>query len=72
MEDKFICEDIDRQAGWRICGTTGMDTAAEDMQDGNRRYAGRRRWRNALEEWQWTGQILTGNDYEPEGVLSLL
>ena len=42
-----------------------MDTAAEEMQDGNRRDVERRRWRNGLEK------ILTGNDYQPEGVLSL-
>ena len=48
-----------------------MDTAAEEMQDGNRRDLGRRIWLNGLEEQQRTGEISAGNDYQPEGVLLL-
>ena len=45
-----------------------MDTAADEMQDGNRRDDGQHRWRNELEEQQQAGKILTGNEYQPEGV----
>ena len=69
MADKNSCEDIGRQAWWWRCGTTGIDTAAEKMRNGNRRDVGQRRWKNGLEERQRTGQVLIGNDYQPEGVL---
>ena len=62
MSEKFSSEDSGRQKWWRRCRTTGMDTTAEDMREGNRRYVGRWRWRNGLEERQQTGQILTGNN----------
>ena len=68
MAEKVSNEESGRQARWRRCRTTGMDTAAEDTQDGNRRDVRRRRWRNGLEEWRQTAKILTGNDYQPEGV----
>ena len=47
--DKVRREDSGGQALWQRCGTTDMDTTAEDMWDGNRRDVGRRRWRNGLE-----------------------
>ena len=48
-----------------------MDTVAEEMWDGNRRDMGQWRWQNGLEGRRPTGQILTGNDYQPESVSSL-
>ena len=48
MTDKFSGEDSYGQARWWKCGTTGMNTAAEEMQDGNRRDVGQWRWRNGL------------------------
>ena len=42
---------------------TVVDTAVEEMRDGNRRDVGRRRWQNGLEERQRIGKILTGNYY---------
>ena len=71
MEDKVSDKDIGGRAWWRRCGKTGMDTAAEDMWDGNRRDVGQKRWRNELEKRQRTGKISTGNDYQPEGVSSI-
>ena len=71
MADKVSGEDIRGREWWRRCGTTGMDTAAEEMWDGNIRDVGQRRWRNGLEGRQRTGQISTGNDYQPEGASSL-
>ena len=68
IEDKATSEDSVGRARWQICGTTGMNTATEEMWDGNRRDVGRPRWRNGLEGRQWNGQILTGNNYQPEGV----
>ena len=35
IEDKVSGEDSSGRAWWQRCGTTGMDTAAEVMQDGN-------------------------------------
>ena len=67
---KVIDEDIGGQACWRRCGTTGMDRAAESMRDGNIREVRRKRWRNELKGRRRTGKILTGNNYQPEGVLS--
>ena len=67
MADRVSGGDSGGQAWCWICGTTGMDMAAEEMRDGNIRYVGRRRWRNGLEEQQRTGKILTGNDYQPAG-----
>ena len=43
MEDKVSDEDSDGKKCWRRCGTTGMDTAVEEMRDGKRRDVGRRR-----------------------------
>ena len=68
MIDKVSSEDSGARARWQIYGTKGMDTAAEEMQHGNRRDVVRQRWRNGLEERRQTGQIFTGNDYQPEGV----
>ena len=48
MEDKVSGKDRGGQERWQICGTKEMDTAAEEMRDGNRRDVGRRRWRNGL------------------------
>ena len=50
---------------------TVVDTAVEEMRDGNRRDVGRRRWQNGLEGQQQNGQISTGNGYQPEGVSML-
>ena len=36
MEDKVGGEYSGVRAWWRRCGTAGMDTAAEEMWDGNR------------------------------------
>ena len=71
MRDKVGGVDSGGRSWWWIFRTTGIDTAVEEMRDGNRRDVGRRRWRNELEERQWTGQISTGNYYQPEGVLTL-
>ena len=72
MADKFRGEDSSRQARRRICGTIWMDTATEDMWEGNRRDTGQRRWLNELEGRQRTRRISTGKEYQPEGVSSLL
>ena len=66
MTDKVSGEDGGGWAGWQRCEKIGMDKAAEEMRDGNRRDVGRQRWRNGLEEWRQTGKILTGNNYQPE------
>ena len=71
ITDKISGEDSGVQAWCQIFGTKGMDTVVEDMRDGNRRDVGRRRWQNGLEERRQTGQILTENDYQPDGVSSL-
>ena len=68
MADKFSGEDRGGRAWWRRCGTTGIDTVAEEMWNGNRWDVGRRRWRNGLEGQRRTGKISTGNDYQSEGV----
>ena len=60
MEDKFSGEDSGGRARCWRCGTTGMDTAAEEIRDGNRRDVGRWRWRNGLEGRQRTGKYLQG------------
>ena len=36
IADKVISEDCGGQAWWCRCGTTGMNTAAEEMWDRNR------------------------------------
>ena len=71
MEDKVSSKYRGRQAQWRRCGTTGMDTAAEDMRDRNRRYVGRRRLQNGLEGRRRAEQISTRDDYKPDGVTPL-
>ena len=71
MADKNSSEDRGGRARWHIYITTGMDTVVEDMRDSNRRDVGRRRWQNGLEERRWNGKILSGNDYQTEGVLSI-
>ena len=43
MADKVNGEYNSRRAWWRRCGTTEIDTAVEEIQDGNRRDVGRRR-----------------------------
>ena len=48
MSDKVSGKDSGGRARWRIYGTTGMGTAAEEMRDGNRRYV-KRIWINGLE-----------------------
>ena len=57
MADKVIGEDSGGRVWWLRCGTTDIDTEAKEMQDGNRRYLGRWRWRNGLEERRQTRQI---------------
>ena len=37
MLDKVSSEDSDGRERWRRCGTTCIDTAVEEMRDGNRR-----------------------------------
>ena len=64
-------DDRGGRAWWWRCGTTGMNKVAEDMWDGNIGDVGQRRWQNGLEVRRRTGQIYTGNEYQPEGVLSL-
>ena len=54
MADKVSGEDSGGRAWWRRCGTAGIDTAVEEMRDGNRRDVGRRIWRNGLEERRQT------------------
>ena len=44
MSDKVSGEDSGVRAQWRRCGTTGMDTAAEEMRVGNRSDVGQQRW----------------------------
>ena len=48
--DNISGEESGRRALWRICGTKGMDTVVEEIQDGSRRDVGRQRWKNGLEE----------------------
>ena len=69
--DKVVVEDSDGRSRWRRCRTTGMDTAAEEMWEGNRRDVGRRRCINVLEGRRRIGQILIVNDYQPYGLSSL-
>ena len=69
MADKVSGEDSGERVWWQRCGTTWMDTAAEDMRDSNRRYVGQQIWQNGLEERRRNGKISTGNDYQPEGLL---
>ena len=71
MADRVNSDDSGRKSWWRRCGTTDMDTAAEEMRDCNRRDVGRRRWRNGLEGRRLTGKISTGENYQPKGVSSL-
>ena len=71
MANKVSGEDSGGKSWRQRYGTNGMDMAAEEMRGGNRRDVGRRRWQNELEGRQRTGQISTGNDYQPEGVSSL-
>ena len=49
MADKVSGEETVELSRWRRCGTTYMNTVAEEMRDGNRRDMGQRRWRNELE-----------------------
>ena len=49
MVDNISGEDSGELARWRRCGTTEMDTTAEEMRYGNRRDVGRWRWQNGLE-----------------------
>ena len=44
MAEKISGEDSGGRLQLRIWWTTGMDTAVEDIWDGNRRDVGRRRW----------------------------
>ena len=71
MVDKVSSEDGGGRAQWRRCGTTGIHTAAEEMQDGNIRDVEQRIWQNGLDGRQHTGKISTGIDYQPGGVSSL-
>ena len=50
MADKFSGEESGGRAQWRRFGITGIETAAEDTRDGNRRDVGQRRWQNGSEE----------------------
>ena len=40
MADKISSEDSGGRACWQRCGTTGMDTAVEEMRDSNIKYVG--------------------------------
>ena len=60
MAEKVNGEDSCGQARCRICVETGMDTAAEEMWDSNRRDVGQRRWINGLEERRRTGKYRQG------------
>ena len=71
MEDKVSDGDSGGRAWRRRCGTAGIDMAAAEMREVKRRDVGAWRWRNGLEERRWTGQILTDNNYQTEGVSSL-
>ena len=71
MTDKVSGEYDGGRAWWRICGTSGTDKEVEEMQDDNIRYVQQQRWKNGLEGRKQTGKILTGNNYQPEGVFSL-
>ena len=71
MADKVSGEESRGRAWWRRYGTTGMDTAAEEMRYGNRKDVVQQIWKNVLEEQQWTEQMSTGNNYQSEGVSSL-
>ena len=68
MADNISDEESGGRAWWQRCGTTGMDTAVEEMRYGNRRDVGRWICQNGLEERRQTGKILTGNNYHSEGV----
>ena len=68
-EYKISGEDSGGQAWWRRCGTTGIDTAAEEMRIVTANSCRYKEGRNALEGRQQTGKILTGNDYQLESVL---
>ena len=70
MLEKVRGEESKGRALWRRCRKTGMDTATEEMRDGNIRDVVRRRWRNGLKEWRQTGQIPKRKNYQPEGVSS--
>ena len=63
MADKVNSKYSGPRAWWQRCGTIWIDTVEEEIQDGNRRDEGLRRWRNGLEERRQTGQISTGNNY---------
>ena len=71
MEEKVSGEDSGGRAKWRRCRITGMDTAAEEMWDGNRGDVEQWIWRNGLEGRRRTRQTSKGNDYQTEGILSL-
>ena len=71
MADKVSGEDSGGRARWHKIRTTGMDMAAEEMRDGNRRYVGQWRWQNGLEGRRRIGKMSTGKNYQPEGVSSL-
>ena len=55
MPDKVGVEYNGGLERWRICDTTVIDTAVEEMRDGNRKDVGRWRWKNGLEERRQTG-----------------
>ena len=65
MAEKVRGEYSCGRARWQRFETTGIDTAAEKMRDGNKRDVGQQIWRNGLEGRRQTGQISTGNDYQP-------
>ena len=71
MAEKISGEYSSGRSWCRICRTTGMDTAVEEMWEGNRIDVGQRRWLNGLEERRQIGKISTGDDYQSEGVLTL-
>ena len=60
MTDKVRNEDSGGRARWRRCGTTGMDTAVEEMRYGKRRNVGQQKWRNGLDERRRTGKYQQG------------
>ena len=71
MVDKVSSEDSGGSARWQRCRTTGMDTAAEEMWNGNRWDVRQHRWLNGLEGRRQTGKILTSNNYQHEDILLL-
>ena len=71
IADKVSGENSGVRAWWQRYGTIWIDMVEEKMRDVKRRDVVQRRLCNGLEGRRRTGQISTGNDYQPEGVSSL-